>query len=241
MRSFFLFCGLVYLSLPALSQGRTNRGAGRLGGDHVSWDDQFIIVDKNGGSFHSYYEGVEGNPFFTENFRSSTIKLVSGLEFNNVTARLDLYKQIVQIKLNGDTVKMLLPGNIVEIIFFDTVQSLPCEYKFQAGYPEIDNLNRKNFYQVLSDGDVTLLKSSVKKINKTKNEMSGEVGSQFDIYEDYYLHVKYEMKRIKKDKEYILNLLADKRKELEAYIISPKMNFKSLDSIKRLIDYYNSL
>ena len=71
--------------------------------------------------------------------------------------------------------------------------------------------------------------------------MSGEISSQFDIYEDHYLYVKYEMKRIKKDKEYILNLLADKKKELETYITAPKMNFKSMDSIKKLIDYYNSL
>jgi len=241
MKSFFLFCCLVYLSLPALSQLKTSMEAGKLGGDRINWDDQFIIVDKNGGSFHSYYDGVEGNPFFIESFRSSTIKLVSGLEFTNVTARLDLYKQIIHIKLNGDTMKTVLPGNISEIIFYDTVQSVPYEYKFQTGYPEIDNLNRNNFYQVLSDGKVTLLKSSIKKINKTKNEMSGEISSQFDIYEDHYLYVKYEMKRVKKDKEYLLNLLADKRKELEAYIATQKMNFKSTDSIKKLIDYYNSL
>jgi len=163
------------------------------------------------------------------------------LEFNNVTARLDLYKQIIQIRLNGDTVKMVLPGNIIEIVFYDTVQSLTNEYKFQTGYPEIDNLNRNNFYQVLSDGKVTLLRSSIKKINKSKNEMSGETSSQFDIYEDHYLYVKYEMKRVKKDKEYLLNLLADKRKELEVYITAQKMNFRSMDSIKKLIDYYNSL
>jgi hypothetical protein len=234
MRSFFLFCGFVYLNLSALPQGK-------LGPDRVSWDDQFIIVDKNGGSFHSYYDGIEGNPFFIENFRSSTIKLASGLEFNNVIARLDLYKQIIQIKLNGDTVKTVLPGNISEIIFYDTVQSLPCEYKFQTGYPEINNLNRNNFYQVLSDGKVTLLKSSIKKINKTKNEMSGEISSQFDMYEDHYLYVKYEMKRVKKDKEYLLNLLAGNRKELETYITVQKLNLKSMDSIKKLIDYYNSL
>jgi hypothetical protein len=86
-----------------------------------------------------------------------------------------------------------------------------------------------------------LLKSSIKKINKTKNEMSGEISSQFDMYEDHYLYVKYEMKRVKKDKEYLLNLLADKRKELEAYVADRKLNFKSMDSIKKLIDYYNSL
>jgi hypothetical protein len=241
MRFLFLLFGLVYLNLSALSQLKANGGTGKLGVDPVSWDDQFIIVDKNGGSFHSYYDGIEGNPFFIESFRPTTIKLVSGLEFKNVTARLDLYKQMIQVKLNGDTLKMILPGSIAEVIFYDTVQSLPCVYKFQTGYPEIDNLNRNNFYQVLSDGTVTLLRSSIKKINKIRNEMSGEVSSQFDTYEDHYFYVKYEMKRIKKDKEYILNLLSDKRKELETYITAQKINFKSMDSIKKLIDYYNSL
>jgi hypothetical protein len=241
MRFLFLLFGLVYLNLSALSQLKANGGTGKLGVDPVSWDDQFIIVDKNGGSFHSYYDGIEGNPFFIESFRPTTIKLVSGLEFKNVTARLDLYKQMIQVKLNGDTLKMILPGSIAEVIFYDTVQSLPCVYKFQTGYPEIDNLNRNNFYQVLLDGTVTLLRSSIKKINKIKNEMSGEVSSQFDTYEDHYFYVKYEMKRIKKDKEYILNLLSDKRKELETYITAQKINFKSIDSIKKLIDHYNSL
>ena len=77
--------------------------------------------------------------------------------------------------------------------------------------------------------------------NKNQNEMSGEMSSQFDIYEDHYLYVKYEMKRVKKDKEYLLNLLADKKKELETYFTSQKLNFKSIDSIKKIIDYYNSL
>jgi hypothetical protein len=241
MTSFFLFCGFVCLNLSGLSQLKTNMGEGKLGADRVNWDDQFIIVDKNGGSFHSYYEGIQGHPFFIENFRSSTIKLASGLEFNNVIARLDLYKQMIQVQLNGDTVKTILPGNIAEVIFYDTVQSLPLGYKFQTGYPGIDNLTKNNFYQVLSDGKATLLKSSIKKINKTKNEMSGEISSQFDVYEDHYLYVKYEMKRVKKDKEYLLALLADKRKELEIYMTAQKLNIKSMDSIKKLIDYYNSL
>ena len=77
--------------------------------------------------------------------------------------------------------------------------------------------------------------------NKNQNEMSGEMSSQFDIYEDHYLYVKYEMKRVKKDKEYLLNLLADKKKELETYFTTQKLNFKSVDSIKKIIDYYNSL
>lgn len=213
-------------------------GEGTLGSGKVNWDDQFIIVDKNGGSFHSYYDGIEGHPFFTESFKKSTIKLNSGESFSNINARLDIYKQTIQIKLNGDTVKTILPGSIADITFHDSVQTVV--YTFRTGYPVIDNLTRSNFYQVLSDGKVEMLKSSVKKINKLKNDMTGELSSQFDAYEDYYLYIKYEMKRLKKDKEYILGLLSDKKKELNQYVIQQKINFKSIESIKKLIDYYNS-
>src|SRR6185503_7743621 len=163
---------------------------------------------------------------------STLVKLASGEEFNNISARLDIYKQMIQINLNGDTAKYILPGVVSEVIFFDTLQSKPVSYKFQCGYPTVDNLNKNSFYQVLSEGKVELLKSQEKRINKFKNDMTGEVSSQFDNYEDYYVYVKYELRRLKKDKEYILDLLSDKRKELEAYITSQKVNFKSIDSIK---------
>ena len=207
----------------------------------VSWDDQFVIVDKNGGAFHSYYEGIDGHPYFIEKFMDATIGVSTGVVFNGVKARIDLYKQEIHFRLPSDSERIALPGLITEIILYDTVKSGIQSYKFQSGYPEVDNLKRDTYFQVLSDGKITMLKSSIKKINKSKNEMSGEVSSQFDTYEDYYLYAKYEMKRIKKDKEYLLNLLADKRNEMEAYAKDQKLNFKSIDSIKKLVDYYNSL
>jgi hypothetical protein len=241
MRSLFLISSLVCLNFSVAAQLKTNMGEGKLGSYKVNWDDQFIIVDKNGANFHSYYEGVDGHPFFSENFKSSTITLASGEVFKNVIARLDLYKQMLQIRLNGDTVKSILPGNVTEVIFYDTINSKPYSYKFQSGYPSIDNLSKNSFYQVLCEGNVELLKSNIKKINEQKNEMSGELRSQFDVYEDYYLYVKYEMKRLKKDKEFLLSMLSDKRKELEAYANDQKINFKSIDAIGKFIAYYNSL
>src|SRR6185503_2912704 len=140
MRSLFLISSLLCLEFSVTAQLKTNMGEGRLGADKISWDDQIIIVDKNGANFHSYYEGVEGHPFFIENFKFSTITLVSGAVFKNVAARLDLYKQMLEVRLNGDTVKSILPGTITEVVFYDTIDSKPYSYKFQSGYPAIDNL-----------------------------------------------------------------------------------------------------
>jgi len=173
MRNLFSLCFFLNLFFSAIAQLKVNMGEGKIGAGKISWDDQFLIVDKNGGSFYSYYEGVEGDPFFMAPFKSALIKLASGEEFNNISARLDVYTQMIQIKLNGDTAKYILPGVISEVIFFDTLQSIPVSYKFQCGYPAVDKLNKNSFYQVLSEGKVELLKSQVKKINKLKNDMTG--------------------------------------------------------------------
>ena len=233
---FFLVCTIFCFHSSAQVRSKLSSGSAA-----VSWDDQFVIVDKNGGSFHSYYEGVDGHPYFIEKFSDATIGLSTGAVYKGVKARIDLCKQEIHFKLPGDSERIALPGLINEIILYDTLGSGIRAYIFQSGYPEVDNLKKNNYYQILSDGKVTMLKSSVKKISKSKNEMSGEISSQFDTYEDYYLYIKYEMKRVKKDKDYLLSLLADKRKELEAYVTDQRINFKSMDSIKKLVDYYNSL
>src|SRR5258705_5774297 len=226
-----IFLLILIYTLPfiyASSQVRPKFSA--RAGDPVNWDDQFVIVDKNGGAFHSYYEGVDGHPYFIEKFMDATIGVSTGAVYNGVKARIDLCKQEIHFKLPSDSERIAFPGLINEITFYDTTGSGIHSYTFQSGYPEVDDLKRNTYYQVLSDGKVVMLKSSIKKINKTKNEMSGEESSQFDTYEDHYLYVKYEMKRVKKDKEYLLNLLADKRKEMEAYAKDQKLNFKSIDS-----------
>ena len=234
---FLLICTCACFFSSAQARPKRFSGSGQA----VSWNDQFVIVDKNGGSFHSYYEGVDGHPYFIEKFMDATIGLMTGAVFNGVKARIDLCRQEIHFKLPSDSERIAVPGLINEIILYDTLGSGIHSYTFQSGFPEVDNLKRDTYYQVLSDGKITLLKSFIKKINKSKNEMSGEESSQFDTYEDHYIYVKYEMKRIKKDKAYVLNLLADKRKEMEAYAKDQKVNFKSMDSIKKLVDYYNSL
>ena len=43
----------------------------------------------------------------------------------------------------------------------------------KKGFPEIDNHAENNFYHVLSEGLITLLKSERKVVTTNKNELSG--------------------------------------------------------------------
>ena len=49
------------------------------------------------------------------------------------------------------------------------------------------------------------------------------------------------MKRLKKEKDFILAELSDKRTEVNQYVQSNKLNLKSNDHIVKLLNYYNAL
>jgi len=209
--------------------------------DPVNWDDQFVIVDKNGGAFHSYYEGVEGHPYFIEKFMYASISLSTGKMYNGVKARIDLYKQEIHFRLPSDSERIALPGLITEIIFYDTVESGTYSYTFQAGYPEIDNLKRDNYYQVLSDGELQLLKFTTKEITEEKNVQSGEISKKFITREEYYTFCNGEIKKFKKDKDGLLEMMRDQKEKIQDYFKDKKINFRNISELINLFDYYNSI
>jgi len=80
-----------------------------------------------------------------------------------------------------------------------------------------------------------------KTVYEEKDSFSGEVRKEFRQYEDYYFLVKNNMERIKRDKEYVLAHMSDKNSQIDAFLQKNKISFKSMDDIKKLVDYYNSL
>ena len=47
--------------------------------------------------------------------------------------------------------------------------------------------------------------------------------------------------KLKRDKDYILSLMSDKQAEVEAWLKTKKMNYKSNGMLAGMFDYYNSL
>lgn len=64
---------------------------------------------------------------------------------------------------------------------------------------------------------------------------------EFESTENAYLYIKGEMKRVKKDKDTVLATLSDKQAELGQYVSEHKTNFKNLEQVALLLNYYNSL
>jgi hydroxymethylpyrimidine pyrophosphatase-like HAD family hydrolase len=205
------------------------------------WADQVSISDVNGRPFENKYADVNGTPYFNAIYKSANIKLTQGRMFANVKTRIDLAAQETYFICSNGAEAYLEPGMIKEITYADTTAGGIILYKFQTGFPSIDKQNQYNFYLVLAEGRCSLIKSIIKTVAERKNELSGEIAKDFETSENYYLFANGEMKRLKKEKSFILAALSDKQGQADQFIQSNKINLKNTDHLVKLLNYYNSL
>jgi len=199
------------------------------------------IFDTEGKLFVNPYIDVAGSPFFLEDWKFGKLKVADNSLYSGIRLKLDILNQQVHF-LKTDNVEMVAPvGMIREITLLDSSKTIPVTYFFQCGFPTIDNQDGKNFYLVMSDGKIKLLESLRKSIHQEKNEYEGTSIKEFRQYEDYYFFIDNKMYRIKKDKKFILDLMKPNEVKIENYISQNNLSCKSIDDIKKIVDYYNSL
>ena len=204
--------------------------------------DQYIsITDIYGRPVQDIIINVEGSPYFIDSFWYADILLSDVKVFENIKMRIDLYNHEAHF-ITGDQKEIIAePGLIKDIIISDSVDGKWIFFHFKTGFPPIDKNHAKHFYQVLSNGEIQFLKLIKKEIVETKNVMTLEIRKQIVQYEEYYIFRNGEIKKLKKEKEFVLELLKYRDKKIEEYLKDKKMNFKNITMLTSLFNYYNSL
>jgi len=200
-----------------------------------------VIDPKTGNVFENKYPDIEGFAFFTEGWKYSLLKLANGKAFDMIETKLNVYTNELYFKTDKNAAMVFVAGYVKELDIYDSIETKDIIYRFKTGFPKIDNQNENSFYEVITEGNVTLLKFIKKIISVKKNDMSGEVDKQFESYEDYYVLSNNEMKRLKKDKDFILRLLSERKDEVESFLRKNPVNFKNVNDIIKLFQFYNSL
>jgi hypothetical protein len=182
-----------------------------------------------------------GSPYFDDSYKFATITLNRGRRIQNVKTRINLETQQVLFLSFNSIEAVMDAGSVKEVSYADTTSGGIVFYKFRTGFPAADNKTRNHFYIVLAEGNCGLLQSVEKKVTEGKNVIDHTVIKSYETFDVFYLFVKGEMKRLKKEKDFILAELSDKQPQLEAYIDENKISFRSVEHIAKLINYYNTL
>ena len=230
--SIVVLCLLVQQAFAQSSVDTRTNGSGT----------SMAFIDMNGKPFRNGdYTDVEGTPFMNDNWRNADLVLSNGKRLLQVRARINVFSNEIHfLSLNNEEFTTP-PGLVKEIRFSDSSQQPPQTWVYQAGFPAVEGLTEQNFYEVFSTGKLSLLRIETKKIEEQRSDMSGEKKRVFKIYEDVYVLQAGTMKRIKKEKSAVLELMTDQKDKVDAFVSAQKINFKNIDSLKKLFDYYNTL
>ncbi len=199
------------------------------------------IFDANGKPFVNENGDVAGSPFFIDEWKYGSITLVNKSVYSKRPLRLNFEKQEVHY-LSERNIEMTLPaGYAWRVTLTDSTHTPVIQYNFQCEFPGIDLQNRKSLYRVLTEGKIMLLLSVRKTVITDKNEFSGEINSAFRTYEGYYVFTGVVIQRLKKTEAFMMELMKAQKDKIEAYVKATPPNYKSIDDIRKMIEYYNSL
>jgi hypothetical protein len=183
----------------------------------------YDVFDNNGKAFVNPSPDVAGSPFLNEDWRQGSLIAISNRRFDTVKLRLDVFSQEVHFLDRNNNEMALAKGYIKEVLLpGDFPGAAPLH--FRNGFPAVDGQDVNNFYQVVVEGKLQLLLSVRKLIVTHKDDMSGEVGKEYQTYQDYYLYDGITMQRVKKDK---------------AVIGGKEIKFRTIDDLKKAVGAYN--
>jgi hypothetical protein len=179
---------------------------------------------------------VKGSPFLNDDWVAATVKLNNGIT----------YKENMYVKYNQEKGELYFKGKNGETLAFVepvtefTIESNGLKH-YKNGYKNIPGATQSDFFEILSDGTACLLKRTKSFILESKDYGSPVTIKTYQSDKKYYLIIGEDVKQIRNDTKSVLSALRDKENQVETFIKTNKVKFKSDDDLSKVVNYYNSI
>ena len=186
------------------------------------------------------FSDIDGSPFLYDDWYRGKIVSPEGLVLDGIMIKYEAYSETIVYMTNGKTYEVA--DGAATFTIYPATDGMKDSLYFRGGYPSTDNNTPKTFYEVLVDGKVALLKSHKKTTGLSQQNALASNKREFIVQEDLYLARKGQAPvKWKKDKDALLEVLGDKKDEVNAWLGKNKVNLKKEEGLAELIKYYNSL
>jgi len=190
------------------------------------------------------YTDVEGTPYLNSNWGWGSVKLANGNILKDVELKYDLKEDAVYFKDSKSGEPMAFAGPVDEftLTYTDADDDKKYTRRYKKGFKDVSRTTPASYFEVLSEGTATLLKRLSKDIIITQEFNSASKTKVFkENSKNYYIVKDGKAILVKNDKKSILAVLSDKLPQLETYLKSNKVDFKSDAELGKFVNYYNSL
>ena len=182
---------------------------------------------------------VSGSPYLYNSWNNKAkiyyddkVYVINNFNYN-------IYSERFESKLSEDSILIINPRNIKSILIDD---------KVFGRYLDPEFIRNSYFEEIVKFDNYFLLKKYIVKIKPgsvnplTKVKLSSDELKQDEIFYICDLENNNELKKIKLKKSTILGLIkTDYTDNINNYAKKDKLNYKSIEDVRKLILYYNAL
>jgi len=180
-------------------------------------------------------EGDPGSLYIGDDWPEGVLVLKGGKTIQDYRFRYDIYSDQMQFITGMDTLAFATPSEINTVTFANRT--------FVHEPYECNRMLLKGYFELIVPGKKQLLmkRSVAYQLNENAKESQG-AGDTFLISECYFLKSGTQpAEKVMCSKKSALVAMGDRKNELEEYLKKTGNKVKSLDDLKKMVEYYNSL
>ena len=154
-----------------------------------------IIADEvSGRPIHSaMHTNVQGEPLLFKDWQKATVHFDNGEKLKNLDVRYDLIDDVLFFKAANGQV-YYFKHKVTEFWLHTEGKDM----HFKAGLPAVDGQSASNYYEVLVEGPVSLLKMRKKTIQESQVYGSSTAQRLIHDVENLYIYVNGSMHKVKR-------------------------------------------
>jgi hypothetical protein len=195
----------------------------------------FMVVSGEPFMRAKFAKVVSGSPYYKDEWMRSTIILDSVSRYENVPVKLDLYDNEVHYSgQSGEELIATVP--VKQLIVHDSATG--GDIQFVNGSMFVPGLRDKYWYQVLTPGNVSLLKRYEKKIQENTPYGSATVEQTIYTAAHYFIFTDGRLAEVRKLKD-IPAAIGDPQGTLAGFIKSQKLSGKTEADMQALVQFTN--
>jgi hypothetical protein len=190
------------------------------------------FLDRN----HLRINEIKGTPYLNSEYETGTILSDAGILYENVPLRYDCFNDILEFKRDSKTYYADPKESVKKAEFGGKV------FVYKAFEKEGDT-DKSYFEEVVTGKAALYTRYSVNFHEAVPTDgFTDARPAQFgDLMETSYISIDtFPAKKILNNKK-LVEILSDKKNEVEAFISKQKLSVKKKDDLKKIVTYYNSL
>src|SRR5689334_12702275 len=209
-----------------------------------------VDVDKFDGNAMSFFKAVggepnsntkfvrvvEGSPYYFDTWMKGSVQ-IGDKEYRNLFLRLNVLETTLEFRDRKNEI-MICTEPVKRVTLLDTANGSSTSFIHSSFLPSLADL-KNSWLLELSTGKAALYKLTKKLINEVRPYGSATNEQHILTSYSYYLLQNNTITRVKKTSD-VVELLPDKKSELQDFVKSNKLSNKEGDMTK-LVQYYNSL